>query len=51
MKRESMGGPSLFSLIALGFKPQDANALVRKIPAEGKSREDIIRLALQSVGK
>jgi len=24
---------------------------VRKVPAEGKSREDIIRVALQSVGK
>jgi len=39
------------ALIALGFKPQDASAMVRKVPAEGKSREDIIRLALQSVGK
>jgi Holliday junction DNA helicase RuvA len=39
------------ALIALGFKPQDAAALVRKVPAEGKSSEEIIRSALQSAAK
>jgi len=39
------------ALVALGFKPQDANAMVRAIPAEGKSSEDLIRLALQGAGK
>ncbi|MFN5745396.1 MAG: Holliday junction branch migration protein RuvA [Methylococcaceae bacterium] len=36
------------ALIALGFKPQDAAGLVRKIAADGKTSEEIIRLALQS---
>lgn len=39
------------ALIALGFKPQDASSLVRKVPAEGKTSEEIIRLALQSAAK
>ncbi len=39
------------ALVALGFKPQDANAMVRSIPAEGKSSEDLIRLALQGKGR
>lgn len=39
------------ALISLGFKPQDAANLVGKTATEGKSSEDIIRLALQSVSK
>jgi len=39
------------ALVALGFKPQDANVMVRAIPIEGKSSEDLIRLALQGAGK
>jgi Holliday junction DNA helicase RuvA len=39
------------ALIALGFKPNEANALVKAVPAEGKSSEEIIRLALQSAAK
>lgn len=39
------------ALQALGFRPQDANAMVRAIPPEGKSSEDLIRLALQGAGK
>ena len=39
------------ALVALGFKPQDANAMVRAIPVEGKTSEDLIRLALQGAGK
>jgi len=35
------------ALVALGFKPQDAGTLVRKVDAEGKTSEEIIRLALQ----
>lgn len=36
------------ALIALGFKPQEANTLVAKQSAAGRSAEDLIRLALQS---
>ncbi|MDD5037466.1 MAG: Holliday junction branch migration protein RuvA [Methylococcaceae bacterium] len=39
------------ALVALGFRPQDANAMVRTLPAEGKTSEDLIRLALQGAGK
>lgn len=39
------------ALIALGFKPHEAGILVKGIPAEGKSSEEIIRLALQSAAK
>jgi Holliday junction DNA helicase RuvA len=42
---------AISALVALGFKPQDANAMVRGIPAEGKTSEDLIRLALQGAGK
>lgn len=36
------------ALIALGFRPQDAAGFVRKIAADGKTSEEIIRLALQA---
>ena len=39
------------ALVALGFKPQDAGQLVKKMSVEGKTSEEIIRLALQSVAK
>lgn len=39
------------ALIALGFKPQDAGQLVKKVSVEGKTSEEIIRLALQSMAK
>jgi len=39
------------ALIALGFRPQDAALMVRKVSAEGKTSEDIIRLALQASAK
>lgn len=35
------------ALCSLGYKPQDASKMVQHINAEGKSCEDIIRLALQ----
>lgn len=39
------------ALCALGYKPQDASRMVRAIPAEGKTCEDIIRFALQGAAK
>lgn len=39
------------ALVSLGFKPLDANAMVRGISTEGKSSEDLIRMALQGKGK
>ncbi|HYE38006.1 Holliday junction branch migration protein RuvA [Methylocaldum sp.] len=39
------------ALIALGFKPQDASNLVRGLPSEGRTSEDLIRSALQSAAK
>ncbi len=36
------------ALVALGFKPQDASQLVKRLPQDGKSSEELIRLALQS---
>lgn len=42
---------AIAALVALGFKPPEASILVRKIPAEGKASEDLIRLALQAAAK
>jgi Holliday junction DNA helicase RuvA len=39
---------AISALVALGFKPQEAVFLVEKLPAEGKSAEDLIRLALKA---
>lgn len=39
------------ALVALGFKPQDAAGLVKKVAVEGRTSEEIIRLALQSVSR
>ena len=50
-KEESPVADAVSALVALGFRPQDANAMVRGIPSEGKSSEDLIRLALQGKGK
>ncbi|MEW6039465.1 MAG: Holliday junction branch migration protein RuvA [Pseudomonadota bacterium] len=41
-------GEAVSALIALGFKPQEASTLVARQSAEGRSAEDLIRLALQS---
>ena len=38
---------AISALCSLGYKPLDANKMVQNISAEGKSCEDIIRLALQ----
>ena len=51
---QSMNNPvqeAVSALCALGYKPQDAERMARNIPAQGKTCEDIIRLALQSAGK
>ncbi len=42
-KREAVS-----ALVALGYKPQEANKMVNAIAVEGKNSEDLIRLALQS---
>ena len=39
------------ALVALGYKPKEVNQLIAKLDTDGKSSEDIIRLALkQAVG-
>ncbi|MGZ5071331.1 MAG: Holliday junction branch migration protein RuvA [Methylobacter sp.] len=38
---------AISALCSLGYKPQDAGKMVQNINVEGKSCEDIIRLALQ----
>ena len=46
----SAGNPkqeAISALCSLGYKPLDASKMVQNISAEGKSCEDIIRLALQ----
>ncbi len=43
---------AISALIALGFKPQEAQTLVRRIPpVDGQRSEDLIRTALQSVAR
>jgi Holliday junction DNA helicase RuvA len=42
---------AISALIALGFKQQDASAMVREIPPADKTCEDLIRLALQAVAR
>jgi holliday junction DNA helicase RuvA len=39
------------ALCSLGYKPLDASKMVQNISADGKSCEDIIRLALQGAGR
>lgn len=39
------------ALVALGFRPQDAHALIKPLETEGKGSEDIIRLALKAVAR
>ncbi|PPD20299.1 MAG: Holliday junction branch migration protein RuvA [Methylomonas sp.] len=42
---------ALSALCALGYKPLEAGRMVQNIAAEGKSCEDIIRLALQGASR
>lgn len=44
-------GDAQSALVALGYKPQDAARMVRAVPADGLSSEEIIRAALQGVAK
>ena len=39
------------ALTALGFKPQEAQSMVRALPIEGKSSEELIRMALQGAAR
>ena len=39
------------ALMALGYKAAEVNKLIGKLDVDGKSAEDIIRLALRQVGK
>lgn len=39
------------ALIALGYKVQDANRMVRGISSEDKTSEELIRIALQTAGQ
>jgi len=39
---------AISALISLGFKVPEATSLVRGVPAEGKTSEELIRLALQA---
>lgn len=39
------------ALVALGYKPQDANSTIRKVYVEDADSETLIRLALQSMVK
>lgn len=48
---ESPAQEAVSALVALGFRPQEASAMVKVISAEGKSSEDLIRQALQGVAR
>ena len=39
------------ALIALGYKPQDAERMVRNIATDEQTSEELIRLALQAAGR
>jgi Holliday junction DNA helicase RuvA len=50
----SAGNPkqeAISALCSLGYKPLDAGKMVQNISAEGKSCEDIIRMALQGAAR
>ena len=42
---------ALSALMSLGFKPQDAQSLIKPLDTEGLSSEEIIRLALRAVAR
>jgi Holliday junction DNA helicase RuvA len=42
---------AISALMALGFRPAEASALVQAIPAAGKTSEDLIRAALQAAAR
>lgn len=45
---ENSAEEAISALVALGFKSQEAVSLVERLPTEGKSAEDLIRLALKA---
>ncbi|HWP01510.1 MAG TPA: Holliday junction branch migration protein RuvA [Methylococcus sp.] len=45
---ENSAEEAISALVALGFKSQEAVSLVDRLPTEGKSAEDLIRLALKA---
>ena len=45
----SARGEAADALVALGYKPREVNSLMGKLDVDGKSAEDIIRLALRQV--
>jgi Holliday junction DNA helicase RuvA len=48
---QGVADEAISALLALGFRPAEANALVQGIPAEGKTSEDLIRAALQAAAR
>jgi Holliday junction DNA helicase RuvA len=42
---------AVVALIALGFKPPEAAAMIRALPADGHTGEELLRLALRGAGK
>jgi Holliday junction DNA helicase RuvA len=53
VRRQPQGAAdeAISALLALGFRPAEASALVQAIPAEGKTSEDLIRAALQAAAR
>jgi Holliday junction DNA helicase RuvA len=51
MVAESPVAEAVSALMALGYKPNDASAMVRAIACEGLTSEEIIRAALKSVAE
>jgi Holliday junction DNA helicase RuvA len=47
--RDDAFGDAVSALVALGFKPADANRMARAADDGGRTSEEIIRVALQSV--
>lgn len=53
-QQHTLGNPkqeAISALCSLGYKPQDATKMVQNVSTDGKSCEDIIRLALQGAGR
>ena len=51
MVAESPVAEAVSALIALGYKPNDASAMVRAVASDGLTSEEIIRAALKSVAE
>jgi Holliday junction DNA helicase RuvA len=44
-------GDAIAALTTLGYRPQDANRMVKAVAAEGLGSEELIRAALQAAAK